>query len=82
MTRYEYDEGVSSRLHMEVVHEIDDQPVPVARWVGVMRRLNSVEDLLARRVFALQQVEAIPTAGPNRLAVLAAHTPAVGRGTR
>jgi len=55
MTRYEYDEEASSRLHMDVVHEIDDRPVPEARWVDAMCRLNSIEDPLARRVLALHR---------------------------
>ncbi len=40
MTRFEYDEEASQRLHMDVVHEIDDRPTPVARWVDAMRRLG------------------------------------------
>lgn len=55
MTRYEYDEEASRRLHMDVVHEIDDRPTPVARWVDAMRRLNSINDSLARRVLALHR---------------------------
>jgi hypothetical protein len=55
MTRYEYDEEASKRLHMDVVHEIDDRPTAVARWVDAMRRLNSIDDPLARRVLALHR---------------------------
>ena len=55
MTRYEYDEEASSRLHMDVVNEVDDRPTPVARWVDAMRRLNSIEDPLARRLLALHR---------------------------
>lgn len=55
MTRYEYDEEASEWLHMDVVHEIDDRPTPVARWVDAMRRLNSIDDPLARRVLALHR---------------------------
>jgi hypothetical protein len=32
MTRYEYDEEASERLHMDVVHEIDDGSPFVSRW--------------------------------------------------
>jgi hypothetical protein len=55
MTRYEYDEEASKLLHMDVVHEIDDRPTPVARWVDAMRRLNSINDPLARGVLALHR---------------------------
>lgn len=55
MTRYEYDDEASRRLHMDVVHEIDDRPTPVARWVDAMRRLNSIDDSLARSVLALHR---------------------------
>ena len=55
MTRYEYDEEASQRLHMDVVYEIDDRPTPVARWVDAMRRLNSIDDPLARRILTLHR---------------------------
>lgn len=56
MARYEYDEEASAAWHMDVVHEVpDDKPVPVARWVESMRRLNAIEDPLARRVLALHR---------------------------
>jgi len=55
MTRYEYDEEASRRLHMDVVYEVDDRPTSVARWVDAMRRLNSIENPLARSVLALHQ---------------------------
>ncbi|GGB31703.1 hypothetical protein GCM10011492_22940 [Flexivirga endophytica] len=55
MTRYEYDEEASRRLHMDVVHEVDDRPAPVVRWVDAMRRLNSIDDPLARSVLALHR---------------------------
>ena len=55
MARYEYDEEVSQQLHMDVVYEIDDRPTPVARWVEAMRRLNSINDPLARRILALHR---------------------------
>jgi hypothetical protein len=55
MTRYEYDEEASGRLNMDVVHEIDDRPTPVARWVDAMRRLNSIDDPLARKVLAIHR---------------------------
>lgn len=55
MTKYIYDEEAGGRLQMDVVHEDDDRPVPVARWVEAMRRLNSIEDPLARRIVALHR---------------------------
>ena len=55
MTRYDYDEEASKRLHMDVIHEIDDRPTPVARWVDAMRRLNSINEPLARMVLALHR---------------------------
>jgi hypothetical protein len=55
MTRSEYDEEASQRLHIDVVHEIDDRPTPVARWVDAMRRLNSIDDPLSRRILALHR---------------------------
>jgi hypothetical protein len=54
MARYEHDEEASQRLHMDVVYE-DDRPTPVARWVDAMRRLNSIDDPLARRILALHR---------------------------
>lgn len=55
MTRYEYDEEASQLHRMDVVYEIDDRPTPVARWVDAMRRLNSINDPLARRILALHR---------------------------
>lgn len=55
MTRYEYDEEASQAFHRDVVHEIDDRPVPVSRWVDAMRRLNSIDDPLVRKVLALHR---------------------------
>jgi hypothetical protein len=56
VTRYEYDEDASEAEHMDVVHEVtEDKPVPVARWVESMRRLNSIGDPLARRLLTLHR---------------------------
>ena len=55
MTRFEYDEQASRRLHMDVVHEVDDRPTPVARWVDAMRRLNAIDDPLARKILHLHR---------------------------
>ena len=55
MTRYEYDEEASELHHMDVVYEVDDTPAPVARWVDAMRRLNTINDALARRIVALHR---------------------------
>jgi hypothetical protein len=55
MTRCEYDEEASERLHMDVVHEVDDRPAPVSLWLDAMRRLNAIDDPLARRILALHR---------------------------
>ncbi len=55
MTRYEYDEEASQRHHMDVVYEIDDSRIPVVRWVDRMRRLNAINDPLARKLIALHR---------------------------
>jgi hypothetical protein len=53
--RYEYDEAASEKHHMDVVHEIDDAPVPAARWIEAMKRLNRIEDPLARKLIKLHE---------------------------
>ena len=58
MTRYEYDEEASAADLHDVVHEIDDSPAPVSRWLDAMRRLNSINDPLARKLLA--QFEGTP----------------------
>jgi hypothetical protein len=55
MTRYQYDEEASERLHVDVVYEIDDTPGTQAQWVESMRRLNSIKHGLARRILALHR---------------------------
>lgn len=56
MASFEYDEEASGAWHMDVVHEApEDKPVPVARWVESMRRLNAIEDPLGRRLVALHR---------------------------
>jgi len=56
VARFEYDEEASAAEHMDVVHEVtDEQPVPAARWVESMRRLNAIQDPLARRLLALHR---------------------------
>lgn len=41
---------------MDVVYEVTkDKPVPVARWVESMRRLNAIQDPLARRLLPLHR---------------------------
>ena len=52
MTRYEYDEEASAAWHMDVVHEVDGSPAPVSRWVDAMRRLNTINDPLRRKVLS------------------------------
>lgn len=55
MTRYEYDEEASAAWLHDVVHEVDDSPTPVSRWVDAMRRLNTINDPLARKLLALHR---------------------------
>lgn len=55
MNRYEYDEEASAAWRMDVVHEVDDSPTPVSRWVDAMRRLNTINDPLARKLLALHR---------------------------
>lgn len=55
MTRYEYDEEASAAWRMDVVHEVDDSATPVSRWVDAMRRLNTINDPLARKLLALHR---------------------------
>lgn len=56
MARFEYDEAASEAEHMDVVYEVpEDKPVTVALWVESMRRLNSIEEPLARRLLKLHQ---------------------------
>ncbi|MFI7588732.1 hypothetical protein ACIB24_16810 [Spongisporangium articulatum] len=52
MTEYVYDEEASAALHMDVVHEVDAPPSR-STWVEAMRRLNRIEDPLARRLVRL-----------------------------
>ena len=55
MSRHEYDEEASAACHMDVLHEVDDSPAPVSRWVDAMRRLNTINDPLARKLLALHR---------------------------
>lgn len=55
VTRDVYDEEASAAEHMDVVHEVDDRPTPTARWIDAMRRLNAIDDPLARRLLALHR---------------------------
>lgn len=55
MTRYEYDEEASERLHRDVVPEIDDSPMTPARWLESQRRLYAIADPLARKVIELHR---------------------------
>lgn len=56
MARFEYDEEASAAEHMDVVHEVtEDKPVPVTRCVESMRRLNVIQDPLARRLLVLHR---------------------------
>ncbi len=56
-TRLEYDEAASSALHYDVVHEVierNDANAATA-WVEAQRRLNSINDSLARKLIALHR---------------------------
>lgn len=52
---YEYDEDASVRLNVDVVYEAGDQPRSEAQWLGAMRRLNAIDDALARRLLELHR---------------------------
>ena len=56
-SRWVYDERASEAEHMDVVHEyvLHDRSEHVAAWVQAMRRLNSIEDPLARKILALHR---------------------------
>ena len=55
MTKYVYDEEASERLHMDVVHEVDDRPGSLSEWLAARRRLNAIKDPLARRIIELHR---------------------------
>ena len=52
-----YDEEASQAEHMDVVHEIElHSPAEHQRaWLEAMRRLNAIEDPLARQLIALHR---------------------------
>lgn len=52
--KYEYDEAASEALHMDVVHEVSG-PAPPIRWIESRRRLNRIDDPLARRLLKLHE---------------------------
>lgn len=52
--KFEYDEAASEALHTDVVHEVSG-PSPVTRWVEAMRRLNVIDDPLARKLLKLHE---------------------------
>lgn len=55
MTKLVYDEEASRRLNMDVVHEVHDTLVSPQQWAEAMRRLNSINDPLARRIVDLHR---------------------------
>ena len=65
MSRYEYDEEASAAWHMDVLHEVDDSPAPVSRWVDAMRRLNTINDPLARKLHLAKPPGDLLTASPE-----------------
>ncbi|MDO9356464.1 MAG: hypothetical protein Q7T55_22390, partial [Solirubrobacteraceae bacterium] len=80
MTQFEYDEDASAAWRMDVVHEVPsavDPSTAASRWVEGMRRLNSIDDRLARKIVALHRKcgsgtgacdsvddDAVPVSGP------------------
>jgi hypothetical protein len=40
---------------MDVVHAVEESRTTVARWAAAMRRLNAIDDPLARKVLALHR---------------------------
>lgn len=56
VTRFEYDEDASNRLHVDVVFEVEDPgPMTTARWMKAHQRLNAIADRLARDILALHR---------------------------
>jgi hypothetical protein len=56
VTRYEYDEAASEAAHMDVVYEVEDTtPATVSQWLESARRLNGIDDPLARKLLALHR---------------------------
>lgn len=56
MSRERYDEEASQRLNMDVVYEVADVgPIDPLLWVEAMRRLNSIDDPLARKIVELHR---------------------------
>lgn len=55
--RYEYDEAASQKLHMDVVHEVVERSDADAAtaWIEAQRRLNSINDSLARKIIELHR---------------------------
>ena len=51
---YEYDEAANEALHMDVVHEVGGR-APVSRWIEARRRLNRIDDPLARQLLKLHE---------------------------
>lgn len=54
MSGFRYDEDASATWRMDVVHDVEDPPSR-SRWVEAMRRLNAIDDPLARKVLALHR---------------------------
>lgn len=55
MTRYAYDEEASEQFQMDVVYEVDESQMTPARWVESQRRLNAINDSLARKIIELHR---------------------------
>lgn len=55
MARHQYDEAASATWNMDVVHEVNDAPASRSQWVEAMRRLNAIDDPLARKIVALHR---------------------------
>jgi hypothetical protein len=50
-----YDEEASAAENMDIVRPVEDSRTTVAQWIEAMRRLNGINDPLARRLLALHR---------------------------
>lgn len=53
--RHEYDEEASAAELRDVVYPVAGSTAPVARWVDAMRRLNAIDDPLARKLLGIHR---------------------------
>lgn len=64
-----YDDEASAEMHMDVVYEVDplDRRTQMNIWVQAMRRLNSIDDPLVRKLITLHS-GGLHCGGPARSA--------------